>query len=112
LQGVNIIKQSSVKKTARLVQLAGMFDIDDPANQKESWFFDFELPDKWNVGAIVGASGSGKTTIAKHMFPNDYIEPFVWQAGLSVVDNFPKGLSIQEIIAALSSVGFSSPHRG
>lgn len=67
---------------------------------------DIDIPENWNIGVIVGKSGTGKTTIAKKLF-GDYIynpkytdEP--------IIDNFPKNKSMEEISSILNSVGFSS----
>lgn len=67
-----------------------------------------ELPEKWSVGAIVGHSGTGKTSIAKTAWPNDYIRGFEYKEPC-VLDDFPESCKNDEISIALSSVGFSSP---
>jgi ABC-type dipeptide/oligopeptide/nickel transport system ATPase subunit len=64
--------------------------------------------DGWQVGAIVGRSGSGKTSIAKQLFPDAYIRGFEY-THKCVLDDFPEGLETGEITRALSSVGFASP---
>lgn len=63
---------------------------------------------EWNVGLIVGASGSGKSQIAKHCFGDDLIESYEYKAA-SVLDDMPKGLKTAEITRAFTSVGFGSP---
>jgi ABC-type glutathione transport system ATPase component len=62
----------------------------------------------WQVGVIVGRSGSGKSSIAKELFPEAYIRAFDY-SHKSVLDDFPQGLETGEITKALSSVGFASP---
>ena len=57
---------------------------------------------------IVGRSGSGKTSIAKQLFPDAYIRRFEY-ANKCVLDDFPADLETGEITKALSSVGFASP---
>jgi len=64
--------------------------------------------DDWQVGVIVGRSGSGKTSIAKQLFPEAYIRGFEY-AHKCVLDDFPEGLETGEVTRALSSVGFASP---
>lgn len=62
----------------------------------------------WSIGAIVGGSGTGKSTIAKTLFKdNGYIEGFSY-TGDSVLDDMPID-DIKQIELAFSSVGFSSP---
>jgi ABC-type lipoprotein export system ATPase subunit len=65
---------------------------------------DFE----WQVGIIVGRSGSGKTSIAKQLFPDTYIKGFQYNSKC-VLDDFPEGLETSEITRMLCSVGFASP---
>jgi ABC-type ATPase with predicted acetyltransferase domain len=62
----------------------------------------------WQVGVIVGRSGTGKTTIAKQQFPTEYIKGFEYGAE-SVLDDFPENLTVAEITGALCCVGFASP---
>ncbi len=62
----------------------------------------------WQVGVIVGRSGSGKSSIAKELFAEAYIRAFDYRSK-SILDDFPAGLQTGEITKALSSVGFASP---
>ena len=62
----------------------------------------------WQVGVIVGRSGSGKTSIAKQLFPDAYIRGFEY-SHKCVLDDFPEELETGEITKALCSVGFASP---
>jgi ABC-type dipeptide/oligopeptide/nickel transport system ATPase subunit len=63
---------------------------------------------EWKIGVIVGRSGSGKTSIAKQLFPNDYIRGFEYKSKC-VLDDFPQELETSEITKMLCSVGFASP---
>jgi hypothetical protein len=60
------------------------------------------------VGVIVGRSGSGKTSIAKQLFPEAYIKGFEY-SHKCVLDDFPERLETGEITKTLCSVGFASP---
>ena len=62
----------------------------------------------WQVGVIVGRSGSGKTSIAKQLFPEAYIRGFQYKSKC-VLDDFPEELETSEITRMLGSVGFASP---
>ncbi len=64
--------------------------------------------DDWQVGIFVGRSGSGKTSIAKHLFPDSYIRGFEY-TNKCVLDDFPQELETSEITKMLCSVGFASP---
>ena len=65
---------------------------------------DFE----WQIGVIVGRSGSGKTSIAKQLFSEAYIRGFEYSSKC-VLDDFPLELETSEITKMLCSVGFASP---
>ncbi len=62
----------------------------------------------WQVGVIVGRSGSGKTSIAKQLFPEAYVRGFDYKSKC-VLDDFPDSQKTGEITRALCSVGFASP---
>lgn len=109
LINIQIELKQSVNVTPRLIQTAGMFDFTLPDESRSSWHIRFELPEKWNIGLIVGASGSGKTTLAKKIFSDFLVERWEWSEHQSIIDDFPKEMSIKEITELLSSVGFSSP---
>lgn len=62
----------------------------------------------WQIGVIVGRSGSGKTSIAKQLFSEAYIREFEYKSKC-VLDDFPEELETSEITRMLCSVGFASP---
>jgi ABC-type ATPase involved in cell division/GNAT superfamily N-acetyltransferase len=98
--------QSSVDKTARVRQLGAMFDV--PLQEVTRLEWKGELPidgTDWNIGLIVGPSGSGKSTIAKQLF-GEHVA-LDWRSK-SVIDDFAKGLSIEQISSVCQSVGFNT----
>jgi len=101
--------ESPIGNSFKVNKIKSMFDVDVDVIRKE---FDIQIPIEdmnWNIGLIVGASGSGKTTIATKMFDEfDLFQGFEWSSD-SIVDDFSKDLTPKEITEALSSVGFSSP---
>ncbi|OWK45810.1 GNAT family N-acetyltransferase [Fimbriiglobus ruber] len=102
--------EAPVAKTARVLQLAGLFDIPPADRSSRSWTVDVPAPNAdWQVGLIVGPSGSGKSTLARAAFGDALIGGYEWPADKAVVDGFPADLSVKDVTAALSSVGFSSP---
>jgi len=106
---VNIVRESKIIKTPRVMQLEGIFDVSPSEKSAEQWTVNLELPESWNVGLIVGPSGSGKTTVARELFGKNIIDGFEWSKNKSILDDFPKEMSIKEISDLLSSIGFSSP---
>ena len=62
----------------------------------------------WQIGLVVGPSGSGKSALAREAFPDAFVGSYDWPADRAVVDGFPAELSIKDVTAALSSVGFGA----
>lgn len=62
----------------------------------------------WNVGLIVGGSGTGKSTIARHVFGDHYISGYEYTHG-TILDDMPRDKTVQEIELAFTRVGFASP---
>jgi len=64
---------------------------------------------------ISGMSGSSwsvgqrQTTIARELFAEHIVGVWDWPNDRSILDAFPVGMSIKDIVGLLSSVGFSSP---
>jgi ABC-type ATPase with predicted acetyltransferase domain len=95
-------------KSERISQVCKDFDMNYKNAQEH---FIGEIPienEEWSIGLIVGGSGSGKSTIAKYLFPDNYIQGFEYNCK-SVLDDMPNGSSVQDIEMAFTSVGFSSP---
>lgn len=95
-------------KSARVQQVSGMFDV--PLNEKLSahWHHSLPIEDKdWQVGLIVGASGAGKSVLAKRIWGDAVVEHFPWSDS-AVIDQFPKDLSIHDVTNLLTSVGLGT----
>ena len=104
----DIVKQIDPEITYRVSSVMNAFDL-PTFKIKESFSGNIDLENKdWNIGLIVGSSGTGKTTIAKEVFPDSYIFEQSYKAR-SVVDDMPENKGIKEITKAFTSVGFASP---
>lgn len=110
MPSANIVRSVPVVRTPRVAQLEGLFDLSSLERSEERWQVNLALPDEWNVGLIVGPSGSGKTTVARELF-GEYVREsdWEWPADKSILDAFPRGMGIKDIVNLLCSVGFSSP---
>ena len=105
---LNVVVESEVELSIRARQVCGMFDCPPAEKQRLHWQADLPLAEKpWSIGLIVGPSGSGKSVCAAKLWPNEYAYRPTWD-GDTVIDSFDRGLSIEAIAKALSSVGFST----
>lgn len=108
--------QSPVVRTARVLQMEGLFDVPPSSRTELTWDVDLPLDERdWKIGLIVGPSGSGKTSVARALWPAEweaYVEGTTigqWDFTRSVLDSFPVDMPIKDIIEVINSVGFSSP---
>jgi ABC-type ATPase involved in cell division/GNAT superfamily N-acetyltransferase len=104
-----IRRSSPVVTTARVLQMSGMFDVQPSPESVVEWRHSFDLPEPWNIGVIVGPSGAGKTTLAREAFGDQIVSGWTWPADKSLLDGFPAGMGVKDVVGLLSSVGFSSP---
>jgi len=104
----DIVRRADVDHTFRTSAIMGSFDMDE-THAVEHFSGDIDIDGKeWHVGLIVGGSGTGKTTIARQVFPDAYFTGYEYNAK-SVIDDMPKGVSIKDIEKAFTAVGFASP---
>lgn len=105
-----IVREVAVKRTTRVRQLEGLFDLPPAERSAQRWTVTLPIDEKpWRIGLIVGPSGSGKTTVARTLFGGRLVAGHDWPADGSLVDGFPAALSIKDVTGLLSSVGLSSP---
>jgi ABC-type lipoprotein export system ATPase subunit len=110
MQGIHIIKQCPVYRSARVMQTEGLFDVEAKSKDVREWDVHLPIHEKeWKIGLIVGPSGCGKTVLITEMFPDNIVSGLSWPEEKSILDAFPNGMGIKEITSLLSSVGFSSP---
>lgn len=97
------------KPTFRSEKVASMFDVPVSTKLHKEWDVNIPIEAKpWKIGLIVGASGSGKTTIANKLFEGKVHSNFQWTKSC-LLDDFPSGSELKTITETLSKVGFSSP---
>jgi len=103
----DIVKEVKPQKSFRVASVMGKFDLQSE-HIKEHFKGEIDLSNDWQIGVIYGHSGTGKTTIAKELFGEEYVTDFKFKAE-SILDDMPKEKSIDEITQTFNSVGFSSP---
>lgn len=106
MQNFNILKENKVDKTFRVAKIMNDFDV-KIEHSNENFIGTIDLPKIWNIGLIVGNSGTGKSTIAKEIFKNEYINNFEYNHK-SVIDDMPQSKTIEEIEKMFYTVGFGS----
>lgn len=102
----DITKKNEVDDTFRVSKILSMFDL-KPEHSNEHFVGEIKLPDKWHIGAIIGNSGSGKSTIAKEIYGDKIDDDFEY-THKSVLDDMPEGCSVDEISKMFYAVGFGS----
>lgn len=110
MQSARIVVTSAIERTPRVLQLEGLFAVPPTAASALTWDVALPLDSRpWAIGLIVGPSGSGKSTIARHFWPEACARGYDWSPTRAVLDGFPPAMGIKDIVALLSSVGFSDP---
>lgn len=93
--------------TERVESVKTFFDL-QTTDVVETFEGEIDLDFDWNVGLIVGDSGTGKSSLMKELFPDHHNIPMTFSKS-SVIDDFPQNKDIDEITKTMVSVGFSSP---
>lgn len=104
----NIHFASSVPQTSRVLQVASLFDV--PMEKKLEVNINAVLPiedRQWQIGLVVGPSGSGKSSIVRELWPEAIMQSQVWSDN-AIVDDFPNDLGVKEVVNFLTSVGLGS----
>ena len=109
----SITVRSQIVRTPRVMQVEGLFDLPAAAEAVLHWDVSLPLEEKpWHIGLIVGPSGCGKSTVARHLFGEALAAQEklpAWPEDRAVLDAFPAEMPVKDVVALLSSVGFSSP---
>lgn len=102
----DIIKKSSIDSTYRVARVMADFDV-KAEHSDEHFVGEINYPDEWHIGAIVGGSGTGKTSIIKELYPEYIGGKYEW-THKSVIDDMPKSASVEDIEKMFYAVGFGS----
>lgn len=92
--------------TYRAARVKSLFNAESGCN------FDLEidgvdLSGNWNIGVVVGASGSGKTSIGKMIFGSNKIINLSegWKRDVPIIDDIAPGDDFNRVTGLLASVG-------
>jgi len=103
----DILKKHKAEDTFRVKSVIDKFELSN-GEITEHFKGDIQIDDDWQIGLIVGSSGTGKTTILNQLFSDCVISDFDFKSN-SVIDDMPKSASNSDIHKMFNSVGFSSP---
>ena len=101
----DIVKKNQPKTTFRTSKIQSDYDVQFE-HSNERFVGDIIMPEKWQIGVIVGGSGTGKSTIAKQLFADSYVNKFEYKCE-SVVDDMPNA-DMKTIETMFYAVGFGS----
>jgi GNAT superfamily N-acetyltransferase len=105
---VDLVVETQIPRSGRVRQLEAMFDVPPSEKSRLEWHGDLPVDgDDWNVGLIVGPSGCGKTSIARQVFAGSFQPDLKWGAA-SIIDDFSKSRSMEEISGVCQAVGFNT----
>ena len=102
----DIVKTADIDNTYRVARIMSDYDVKHE-HATEHFIGEITTPPRWNIGVIVGNSGTGKTTIAREIYGDAFIEQVEWSAK-SVIDDMPKQCDTNEIEKMFYAVGFGS----
>lgn len=103
-------RECKLESTFRTQQVIGMFDLHAEESQTTSLAAEVPLPNEsenWQIGAIIGDSGAGKSTIARAAFGDMALTEPQWNAQQTIIDQLGNQ-PIEEITRVLTSVGLGS----
>lgn len=103
----DIVKKSFVKDSFRVDNVKQKFELKIDNEVKEQFNGNIDIDNiDWNIGVICGASGTGKTTIAKHLFSDNFVTSEYDER--PIIENMPQNKTVDEITKTFNSVGFAT----
>lgn len=107
-KNIEVILKSEVNKEFRCQVAANSLDIDVEKKSIHHLKIDnINIPDKWNIGLVYGNSGSGKTTMIKHLF-GDKIFEVKLDEDKPIINQLPEDMSYEDCAKMLNGIGLNS----
>lgn len=103
---VDFVVESAIERTSRVRLLEAMFDV--PAADTSRLHWEGDVPHEtrtWNVGLILGPSGSGKSLLLRQLFGPERVMEWSSRA---VVDDFAARFDISQVADICQAVGFNT----
>lgn len=101
-------KRSKASDSFRVSSIMGKYDVDSrDIVERFEGNIELDKVDGWKVGLIYGKSGTGKSLIARQLWPDSVVKAHLHNSP-SVLDDFPQHATSDDIARTLHSVGFAS----
>ena len=107
MQNFKLTLASPVSTSFRCTKAANSLDIDVEKKAVHHFEVSADVKSDFSIGLVVGASGSGKTTFAKHVWGNECFDEIL-DPKKPVIEQFPEHYSYDECAAMLSGVGLTA----
>lgn len=108
MPNLELVRSSKIENSFRNRLVIDQHDLKIDREVKETFSVNYSFPDSWKIGVIVGRSGTGKSTIAKEIFSEDFFIQNNWSEEKSIVDCFDKNIKSDTLFATLNSVGLGT----
>ena len=106
MRNFDVTVESKPSKSYRVNRVRSQYDL-RAETITERFTGSLDIDEDWGIGVITGPSGSGKSSIARQLWPAEMaIKPGPWKSA-SVVDDLP-GEDDENIFRTLHRVGFGS----
>lgn len=105
---IKFVLESSISNSFKCQSACNSLDIDIKKKSRHEINIEgIKLPEEWNVGLIYGASGSGKTSIAHHLFGEDCFQNIL-DENKPIIDQFPDTFTYDQCAELLTGIGLNS----
>lgn len=94
----------------RAARVRSLFNVTDEQSSSHTVKIDAPIDEKpWQIGAVIGPSGTGKSTLGRLLFGGGKLhQGFEWAGDRPVIDEIGAGKDFNAVTAALSSVGLGT----
>jgi len=102
--------ESPVYDSYRSARVRSLFNVSEDQGSRHSINVELPLEGKeWKIGAIVGPSGTGKTTLGRLLFDGGRLhQGFEWNPEQPIIDQIGPGQDFNAVTGALASVGLGT----
>lgn len=107
MQTYKLVLESAASTSFRCQKAANSLDINVAKKLRHEFNIEADITSPFGIGLIIGASGSGKTTFARHVFGDDCFNVEI-NLDLPVIDQFPDHMNYDECVTALLAIGLTS----